>query len=507
MLRSLLPVLLAVGLLAPRLSATWSIILIDTRTGEIAVASATCIENFDLAVWVPVVVVGKGAGCAQSYVDPSGANRLYIRDQLVLGTDPAQILAGLASRDPSHQTRQYGMVDVQGRAIGFSGTGCGAYASDRTGRVGDIVYAIQGNVLTGGAVLGAAEVALFTTPGGVSEKLMAAMEAAYSFGGDGRCSCADQNPTGCGSPPPNFRKSADVGFMIIARPGDTDGGCDPRQGCASGGYYMRLNVRNQPRTAVDPVIQLRGLYDAWKQQEQGRPDHFLSTVSFSSPTLPLDGRTSITGTIVLNDREGNRITTGGANVQVTLDPSSTTNATPGAVTDNGDGTYTFPLTAGSQFGRAYMRITVDDGSGARLLSPLPEIRTSLDRLWVNRSEISASRGGRIDFSVQPGASFGATKAWVLLASMSGTSPGIFIWPFYTLPLNPDPLFDATVLAAFNGVMPELIGVTSARGVASTSVTFPPGLYSIPAGRDISWAYALFNPVSLTSNPVTISVVQ
>jgi uncharacterized Ntn-hydrolase superfamily protein len=506
MLRPLLALLFSVALLAPRASATWSIILIDTRTGEIAVASATCLENFDLAVWVPIVVTGVGAGCAQSFVDPSGGNRLYIRDQLRLGTSPAQILAGLAARDASHQTRQYGIVDVRGRALGFTGTSAGAYAADRVGQVGDIAYAIQGNVLTAGAVLAAAEVALFTTPGDLGEKMMAAMEAAYAFGGDGRCSCSESNPTRCGAPPPGFQKSAHVAFMITARPGDTDGGCEPIRGCASGSYYMRLNVAFQRPSDPDPVLTLRQRYDQWKASQRGRPDHFLSTIDYSATTLPLDGRTTIQGRLTLRDREGNPVTVGGASVQVVAAPDSTAPVTIGAVTDNGDGTYGFPVTAGTTFGRVRLLALVDDGSGPRQVRA-PEITTSRDRLWVSRSELSIQSGGTLDFSIQPGAAFGRNKPWVLLASLSGTSPGIFFPPFYYLPLNPDALFNATLLAAFDGIMPELIGYTGAQGLDSTSVRFPPGLYGLPAGRDISWAYALFAPVTLTSNAVGVRIVR
>ena len=165
MLRSLAWLLLAVLSLARPAAATWSIILIDIRTGEIAIASATCVGGIDLTVYVPIIVVGKGAGCAQSVIDQTGANRILIRDQLALGTDPVQILAMLATADGQHQSRQYGIVDVRGRATGFSGTGNGPYSSDRTGRVGNVVYAIQGNVLTGGAVLAAAEIALYATQG------------------------------------------------------------------------------------------------------------------------------------------------------------------------------------------------------------------------------------------------------------------------------------------------------------------------------------------------------
>lgn len=504
MLRGILQAFLALVLLAPTASATWSIILIDVRTGEMAVASATCLENFDLAVWVPVVVVGKGAGCAQSFVEPSASNRIYMRDQLRLGTTPAQILSGLAGRDPNHQTRQYGIVDVAGRAVGFTGTVAGAYASHRTGQVGDIAYAIQGNVLTAGAVLAAAEVALFTTPGDLGEKMMAAMEAAYSFGGDGRCSCDESNPTQCGAPPAGFRKSADVAFMIVARPGDVDGGCEPLRGCASGSYYMRLNVANQRRSAQDPVLQLRTLYDQWKISQRGRPDQFLSTIEYSSASMPVDGRSTVTGVLTLSDREGTRILQGGANVQIVPSATNTAPVTVGPVTDNGDGTYSFVLSAWTLPGRVDLEAIVDDGNGPRVVRA-PSLRTSLDRLWASRTEISAAAGGSIDFAIQAGASFGGNKPWVLVASLAGTRPGLFLPPFFYLPLNPDPLLEATLFAAVNGLMPSLIGVTNASGLASTTVTFPPGLYGIPVGSNMSWAYATYNPVTLTSNAVTLQV--
>lgn len=507
MLRSLLGGLLALFALASPLSATWSIILIDTRTGEIAVASATCLTNFDLAVWVPVIVVGRGAGCAQSFVDPTGATRLYIRDQLALGTNPTQIIAGLAGFDTGHQSRQYGIVDVTGRAVGFTGTGAGGFASDRVGRIGDIAYAIQGNVLTGGPVLAAAELALYSTPGDLGEKLMAAMEAARLFGGDGRCSCSEAAPTSCGSPPPTFTKSADVGFMILARPGDVDGSCNPTVGCASGSYYMRLNVPNRARVDPDPVFLLRAQFDQWRLQQRGRPDHFKSTFTFSSPNLPINGQATVTGRITLRDREGNRITTGGAVVQVTLAASNTTNATIGAVRDNGDGTYDVPVIAGTAGNRLVLDVRVNDGSGPRLLAPNPVLPTTTDRLWVDRNVVPASTGGRVEFALQPGPFAGANRLWVLLASASGTFPGILLPPFYHLPLNPDPLFHVMLQAAVTGTMPELIGLTRPGGVAGTAITFPPGVYSFPIGLDLAFAYALIQPFSGTSNFVTVRIGQ
>ncbi|MFO1054002.1 MAG: DUF1028 domain-containing protein [Planctomycetota bacterium] len=505
MQRQLLTFLLALVSLVSPLCATWSIILIDTRTGEIAIASATCITNFNLLTGVPVLVVGKGAGAAQSMLDVSGNNRLLIRDQLRLGTDPVQILAMLAASDPQHQSRQYGIVDVSGRMIGFSGTANGAYASDRVGRFGDIAYAIQGNVLTSGAVLAAAEIALFTTPGDLGEKLMAMMEAARSYGGDGRCSCAEENPTGCGSPPPGFTKSAHVGFMVIARRGDTDGNCNATLGCAGGSYYMRLNVVLGQVTSPDPVLQLRPLFENWKASQIGIPDQILSTVVFDSPDLPTNGVTRTKGIIVLRDRTGTRIAHGGATVRVTVDPQSLGNATPGVVRDLGDGSYEFDVTAGVAPFPTRFVITVDDGHGTRILAPNPQIAVSTDRLWVNRRQLSAAAGGTIDFTVQPRTVGGGNHLWIMLGSMSGTSPGVIIPPGFRLPLNVDTFFEATAAGVSSGLLPQFVGVTSPAGVSVTSLTLPPGVFTIPSGTDLSFAYVLLNPMTLTSNAVTVRI--
>lgn len=206
----------------PRAEATWSIIIVDTRTGEIAVGSATCLTNFDLQAGTPVLLTGIGAATAQSFVDSSHQNRTFIRNGLLDGVDPEQIIADLAGFDTGHQTRQYGIVDAAGRAATFSGTSANAWAGGVTGQIGDLVYAVQGNILTGEPVVTAAVDAIIDTPGDLAEKLMAAMEAARLMGGDGRCSCPG-NPTGCGSPPPQFDKSAHIAYMLIARAGDTDG--------------------------------------------------------------------------------------------------------------------------------------------------------------------------------------------------------------------------------------------------------------------------------------------
>jgi hypothetical protein len=210
--------------------ATWSIILVDLRTGEVAAGSATCLTGFDLRANTPVMLTGIGAATAQSAVDSTGQNRVFIRDRLWLGTAPSEIITGLSGFDPSHQSRQYGIVDARGRAATFSGSGASAWAGGQTGQFnyvyagqsGTVAYAIQGNILTGPCVVDAAVLAAINAPGDLPAKLMAAMQAARMGGGDGRCSCPG-NPTGCGCPPASFVKSSHIAYMLIARAGDRDG--------------------------------------------------------------------------------------------------------------------------------------------------------------------------------------------------------------------------------------------------------------------------------------------
>ena len=61
--------LLALVLLAPQARPTWSIVVVDTRTGEMAVASATCVGGIDLKRYLAVVYNDVGVAAAQSAVD------------------------------------------------------------------------------------------------------------------------------------------------------------------------------------------------------------------------------------------------------------------------------------------------------------------------------------------------------------------------------------------------------------------------------------------------------
>ncbi len=187
-----------------------------------AIASAACVAQGEFANFPAkglmdiqaVVVPGKGVAAAQAATDVTRANQGRIFAEIAKGTDPAAILE-LLKGDPAIDSRQFGIVDVQGRALAFSGAKGVALAASRQGRVDGtgIVYSIQGNLLASEEVVTAAASAMGSAPGTLSDRVMAAMEAADGKGGDKRCSCAT-------SPRPNApctTRTAQVAYIASGR--------------------------------------------------------------------------------------------------------------------------------------------------------------------------------------------------------------------------------------------------------------------------------------------------
>ena len=269
-LSALLLTLGLVALPAPA-AATWSVIAVDARTGRVVVASATCVAqerllNFPakgLMDIQAIVVPGVGVAAAQAGVDRTRANQTLIYDQLKAGTDPRYIL-DMLREDPNIERRQFGIVDMQGRSIGFSGSSNGAASLSRQGRVPgtDIYYSVQGNILTSDAVVLNAVRALEETAGDVSDKVLAAMEAADQAGGDSRCTCETEPVPDA----PCDGRTAHVAYIVAADRDDPEG-----ESFNDGDYAMFIDVTDQNIEAHEngnPVITLRMRYDAWKAPNQ-----------------------------------------------------------------------------------------------------------------------------------------------------------------------------------------------------------------------------------------------
>ncbi len=354
--------------------ATWSIIMTDTQTKEIAIGSCTCLTNFDLHENTPVMLVGIGGATAQGLVDSGGLYRMQIYDLLFFEQLDPQTIIDIITSDGAAESRQFGIVDTLGRPATFTGSNTNAWAGGVTGQHGTIAYAVQGNILTGAPVVDKAVEAILNTPGDMAEKLMASMEAAYLYGGDGRCSCPPpDSPTDCGAPPDSFDKSAHIGYMLVSRLGDTDGPCDNDGGCARGEYYMKLNVPFQTWDDPDPVLQLRDMYDAWRLDQAGRPDGLLSTADFSSPYLTADGESSVSLVVSLLDLNGEPLTLPVQSFTIEHAPDSAGAAAIGPVVNFGDGVYSITLQAGDATGTDRFTVIADDGIHPAQLSPLPTL--------------------------------------------------------------------------------------------------------------------------------------
>src|SRR5215471_20546048 len=113
--------------------ATWSVIAVDRRTGQVVIASATCVPQQSFAGFPAkglkdvqaIIIPGIGVAAAQANVDRTRAMQKMIADELNRGTDPARIIDMLKAQDSAHPSRQYGIVDLKGRSAGYSGASNG----------------------------------------------------------------------------------------------------------------------------------------------------------------------------------------------------------------------------------------------------------------------------------------------------------------------------------------------------------------------------------------------
>lgn len=248
--------------------ATWSVIALDRKSGTVVIASATCVTQAafarfpakDLRDVQAIVVPGKGVAAAQARVDNTRANQRLIYAELQKGTPPEQIL-DLLKADPALQGRQFGIIDMQGRMAGFSGSSNQPVSLDRQGQVPgtDIYYSVQGNILASEAVVTEAVKALIAESGELTDRVMAAMEAADAQGGDRRCSCetAPKIDAPCTS------KTAHVAYILRSDKADRSG-----ESYNDGQYALYLAVADidiKSDEDANPVKTLRMRYDRWKK--------------------------------------------------------------------------------------------------------------------------------------------------------------------------------------------------------------------------------------------------
>jgi hypothetical protein len=220
-----------------------------------------------------VVVPGMGVAACQAGVDNTHQNQMLVFRELQKGTEPKAIIEML-SADPAFQTRQFGILDLKGRSAGHSGLNNGYVSQDIHGQVPgtEIFYSIQGNILRPGQVVPNAVQAFLGANGAITDRVMAAMEAADGSGGDSRCTCPPWPTDGSKPAIPCAEKTAHVAYILMAEKADANG--DSHN---NGKYTMYLTV-SQPAPDhgpnviragenLNPVKTLRLRYDAWRKTQ------------------------------------------------------------------------------------------------------------------------------------------------------------------------------------------------------------------------------------------------
>jgi uncharacterized Ntn-hydrolase superfamily protein len=212
---------------------TFSIIAIDPRTGESGVAVTTrrpCVGNA-----VPWVRPGVGAVATQGGTRLEYGNDLL--DLLEQGMTPEDALDRVVAADEGRERRQVGVIDMRGRSAQWTGSGQygaeeqGDWVAERSGRT----WAVQGNSLVSTEVVDAVAGTFEASQGSarhLADRLIEALAAGQSLGGDGRHG--------------DIQSAA----VLVA---------DPRPGMSRrpDGVTVDINVCEHP----EPVREVRRIYD------------------------------------------------------------------------------------------------------------------------------------------------------------------------------------------------------------------------------------------------------
>ena len=165
-------------MLKEEIDMTFSIVGYDPQTKELGVAVAS--KFLAVGAVVPFAKAGVGAIATQSW-----ANLDYGKHGLELlekGLSPQQVLEKLIQSDDKSASRQVGIIDATGRSVTFTGEDCFDWAG---GFAGDN-FAAQGNILVDQHTVEAMESTFLQTQGSLAERLLSALLAGDSAGGDSR---------------------------------------------------------------------------------------------------------------------------------------------------------------------------------------------------------------------------------------------------------------------------------------------------------------------------------
>ena len=155
---------------------TFSIVARDSVTGEMGVAVQS--HWFSVGSLVTWAEAGVGAVATQSFVDPAyGPLGL---DLMRAGKTAEQALNSILAGDPGRDVRQVAMIDAKGNVAAHTGSKCIQGAGHITGKQ----YSVQANLMLNDKIWPAMSNAYENAKGDLADRMLAALDAAQSVGGD-----------------------------------------------------------------------------------------------------------------------------------------------------------------------------------------------------------------------------------------------------------------------------------------------------------------------------------
>jgi uncharacterized Ntn-hydrolase superfamily protein len=158
------------------LAHTYSIVAFDPATGDMGVAVHS--HWFSVGSIVTWGEAGVGVVATQSFVNPAfGPDGLAL---LKSGKTPQEALDELIKNDEGRDVRQLAILDSKGRVATWTGKKCIQAAGHITGSN----FSVQANMMLNDKVWPAMNETFTKAKGTLAEKMMTALEAAQSVGGD-----------------------------------------------------------------------------------------------------------------------------------------------------------------------------------------------------------------------------------------------------------------------------------------------------------------------------------
>ena len=155
---------------------TYSIVARDPESGQLGVAVQS--HWFSVGSLVPWALAGVGAIATQSFIEVRyGVSGL---DLMASGLSAPRTLDALLAADANPGVRQVAMIDASGQVATYTGENCIRYAGHLTGKN----FSVQSNLMIRPGVPQAMAEAFQQATGSLAERMLTALEAAQSAGGD-----------------------------------------------------------------------------------------------------------------------------------------------------------------------------------------------------------------------------------------------------------------------------------------------------------------------------------